>query len=100
MTGEVQVDLDALAQAGKGIIRVLDQLAETDVHDLDGPSARYGHEGVHAAFEHFCERWHYGLEVLTKDGAEIAGGLARALSNYRAADDQAAEAIHRTGNRL
>ncbi len=93
-----QVDLTALDQAAVGISRTLRDMQTIAVEDISGDSGQYGHDGLHEAFEHFCQRWQYGVEVLIEDGGKIVTALNACLDAYIDSDSTAAESMRTAGS--
>jgi hypothetical protein len=67
------------------------------VEDISGDAGQYGHDGLHEAFEHFCERWQYGVDVLIEDGGKVVTALNASMDSYIDADSTAAESMRMTG---
>ncbi|MBC6447147.1 hypothetical protein [Actinokineospora xionganensis] len=97
MTG-FNVDLAALDQAGQAISQTMHDMKTCSVDRIDGGSGQYGHDGLHEAFEHFCDRWQYGVEVLIEDGDKIAKALNASLDAYIDVDQSAEQSMRATGS--
>lgn len=67
------------------------------MEDIVGPAEQYGHGGPHDAFEHFCDRWQYGVEVLIEDGDKIATALTASRDTYVNADGAAVQSMRSVG---
>ena len=84
------VEIGVLEAAAHGIIRSVAEQHTLELKRVDGPEAMYGHAGLHAAMEKFCDRWNTGLGMLFEDAQEIGDILAEAAQSYRDADAAAA----------
>ena len=80
------VDVSALDRAANGLVTSFEDHDRSDLADVPGDSAAYGNDDLHAAFADFCERWSYGLDVLTEDARVIGGSLRAVADAYRGAD--------------
>jgi hypothetical protein len=76
------VDLTALDQAGQAISQTMHDMKTCEVDDIVGATHLYGHDGLRGAFDHFCDRWQYGVEVLLEDGGKIARALNASMDGY------------------
>ncbi|MGJ7907640.1 hypothetical protein ACOQFL_14315 [Actinopolyspora sp. H202] len=96
------VDLDALADAEKGVEKVVSELremlgwgsghlAEQGVGLLNGvsldASTEVGHEGLGEALRTFGGKWQWGLRHLVDDGAGAAEALGDTRSTYEKVED-------------
>ena len=84
------VEIGVLESAAAGIRQSVADQKGSALADLDGRTASYGHDGLHAAMETFCDRWNEGLDILIKDADAIGDILGTAAGAYRAADAAAA----------
>ena len=84
------VDIQALEEAGAAISQSVADQDKSELAGLCGPPARYGHGGLHGAFEDFCDRWSDGLDLLTDDAKAIGEMLGRVARTYRAVGAAAA----------
>ncbi len=98
MTDGFNVDLATLDMAATSISQTMRDMATIDIDDIPGDSQQYGHEGLHASFEHFCSRWQYGVEVLVEDGASIVQAINAAVDTYIEADRSAEGSLHTAGS--
>jgi hypothetical protein len=98
VTGGFNSDLATLDMAATSISQTMRDMATIDVDDIPGDSSQYGHEGLHASFEHFCSRWQYGVEVLVEDGASIVQAINAAVDTYIEADRSAESSLHAAGS--
>lgn len=89
MTQGFEVDLDVLDGAATSISRTMRDMEQCEVEYIVGPEEEYGHAGLREAFEHFCDRWQDGVEMLLEDGETIAQVLNRAVDVYMDVDDTA-----------
>lgn len=96
MTG-FDVQLAALGQAAQAISQTMQDMKSCEVEDIAGPAGQYGHDGLYDAFEHFCDRWQYGVEVLVEDGDKIAAALTKSKDTYLTADRTAVQSIRAVG---
>jgi hypothetical protein len=92
------VDLAALDRAAYGVARIMRDMESCAVDDIDGGAAQYGHDGLHSAFEHFCDRWQYGVEVLVEDGATIVRALNASMDVYLETDRTAEHSMRSAGS--
>jgi len=97
VTDGFNVDLAALDQAAYGISRIMQDMRSCAVEDIDGGAAQYGHDELHSAFEYFCDRWQYGVEVLIEDGHKIVTALNASMDAYIATDRTAEQTFRSTG---
>ncbi|WP_216211173.1 hypothetical protein [Amycolatopsis aidingensis] len=93
MSGGYVVNVEALQIASRGIAESVRDLEPGVVRGLCGEPEQYGHEGVHAAFAEFCERWDYGVEVLVDDTDGMCEALDHAVLAYVEGDQVAAEPL-------
>ncbi len=84
------VEIGVLESAAAGIRQSVADQRGSALEDLDGRTASYGHDGLHAAMETFCDRWNEGLDILIKDADAIGDILGTAAGAYREADATAA----------
>lgn len=91
------VHVDALRDAARGVGQTVRDMESCKIEGIAGGEKQYGHAGVHEGFEHFCDRWQEGVELLLEDGAAIAEVLATASSRYAAADQTSADKITAAG---
>jgi hypothetical protein len=87
------VDLAALSDASAGIAGVVREMQGQPVNDIDCPSESVGHRGLSRAFHDFCERWHFGVDLLAKDGEQISQLLSESVATYARADAAASEGL-------
>lgn len=99
MTG-FDVQLAALDQAAQAISQTMQDMKSCEVEDIVGPANQYGHDGLHDAFEHFCDRWQYGVKVLVEDGDQVAAALTESKDTYVNADRAAVQSIQSAGTGL
>lgn len=97
MSDGFEVDLTALDQAVVGIARTMRDMQTIAVEEISGDVDQYGHGGLHEAFEHFCERWQYGVSVLIEDGSKIVTALNASMDSYIDGDSSAAESMRAVG---
>lgn len=91
------VDLQALDRAAEAIAQTMHDMQSREVGDICGDEQQYGHSGLHAAFEHFCSRWQYGVEVLIEDGDTMTQVLNKVVDTYVAADQSSAQSLRSMG---
>jgi hypothetical protein len=84
------VEIGVLESAAAGIRQSVADQRGSALEDLDGRTASYGHDGLHAAMETFCDRWNEGLDILIGDADAIGDILRTAAGAYREADATAA----------
>ncbi|TNC28267.1 hypothetical protein FG385_06215 [Amycolatopsis alkalitolerans] len=87
------VDVDKVAEAGRGISRSVKDQQSFQLRGLCGDAGLYGHQGVHDALMDFCVRWSDGLDMLTDDADKIGSALTRAANAYRGVDDATARTL-------
>lgn len=92
------VDLVALDQAAQAISQTMHDMKTYAVDDIVGASVMYGHGGLHDAFDHFCDRWQYGVEVLVEDAGKIAKALNASIDAYVDVDSAAEQTMHVIGS--
>ncbi|UQU64317.1 hypothetical protein COUCH_36065 [Couchioplanes caeruleus] len=56
---------------------------------LDRAESVYGHSRLHESMENFCDRWSYGIGILTEDAEAIGDVLGKVADAYQAADQAA-----------
>lgn len=91
------VKLGALDQAAQAISQTMRDMESCAVEDIEGRAHQYGHNGLHDAFEHFCDRWQYGVEVLIEDGDKIVRALNASMDAYIDADGAAEQSMLSVG---
>lgn len=91
------VQLVALDQAAQAVSQTMRDMESCAVEDIDGGADQYGHDGLHDAFEHFCDRWQYGVEVLIEDGDKIAKALNASMDAYINADSTVEQSMRSIG---
>lgn len=91
MVDGFDVDVGVLADAASGISQTMGDMRQCEVEYIVGPEEMYGHAGVHGAFEHFCDRWQEGVELLLEDGGIISDALIRAVDTYVGVDTSIAD---------
>lgn len=92
------VDLEVLDGAATTISRTMRDMEQCEVEDIVGPEEEYGHEGLHEAFEHFCDRWQTAVELLIEDGDSISSALNRSVDAYIEVDSSAARTFKAHGD--
>lgn len=97
MTGGFEVELDVLKGAADAVSQTMRDMQSCQVDDICGPPEEYGHDGLHAAFEHFCGRWQEGVEILLEDGAAISEALRGALRSYSEMEQAAEDTLRGRG---
>ena len=70
-------------------------MATKKVKDIDAPKDAFGHDGLGATVQDFCDRWEIGVEHLTKDGSEIADRLVHSLGAYQKAEEMTLSSVQR-----
>jgi hypothetical protein len=75
--------ISTLRNAAEGVTDTLDKMATRMVSDIDAAKEAFGHDGLAAAVEDFCDRWEIGVEHLTKDAAEVVGRLNWSVTQYQ-----------------
>lgn len=98
MTQGFDVDLGVLDGAATAISRTMRDMEQCEVEDIVGPEEEYGHEGLRAAFEHFCDRWQDGVDILIEDGDTIVQALNRAVDVYLEVDRAAERTLKTHGD--
>jgi hypothetical protein len=91
-------NLEALDAAATSISQTMRDAETIDVEDISGDAPQYGHDGLHASFDHFCSRWQYGVEMLIEDGASIVQAINEAVDTYIKADSSAERSLHTAGS--
>lgn len=91
------VDLGALDQASQAVARTMYDMRTCAVEDIAGDAPQYGHDGLYEAFEHFCGRWQYGMELLVADGDTIVRALNLSMDAYLDADQSAEQSMRTAG---
>ncbi|MGH3965175.1 MAG: hypothetical protein ACRDTH_11600 [Pseudonocardiaceae bacterium] len=91
------VKLLALDQAAQAVSQTMRDMETCAVEDIHGEAGQYGHDGLHEAFQHFCDRWQYGVEFLIEDGDKIARGLNASMDAYINADGTAEQSMRSVG---
>lgn len=81
-----EVDPVRVNAAASGIHRIINDFTSIGVDRIVGPDAQYGHDGLHAAFREFCERWQPGVSALLADAGTLAGGLSVMMRRYEQSD--------------
>jgi hypothetical protein len=89
------VDLDVLWKAADGVTETINAMATKKVKDIDAPKGAFGHDGLAAAVQDFCDRWEIGVEHLTKDGSEIANRLILSLRAYEKAEEMTLQSVRK-----
>lgn len=97
MAGGFEVELDVLDGAAKAVSQTMQDMESCQVADICGPSEEYGHDGLHGAFAHFCDRWQEGVEILLEDGEAIGEALRGAAQSYRELDQEAEDRLRGVG---
>jgi hypothetical protein len=87
------VDVPVLNEAAAGLIDSINDQEGSRLADAPGGPDLYGDGDLHAAITEFCDRWSFGLDVLTDDARAIADSLRRAAGAYLAADTAAATRV-------
>ena len=86
-------DLDVLRTAADNVAAGVADQGSVSLDQVDrGPEA-YGHVGVHAAMENFCDRWSAGLDLLLTDAQTIADLLGAVARAYRETDATSASRL-------
>jgi hypothetical protein len=91
------VELNALDAAASGINDTFHDMSTIKIEKICGPEEMYGSGQLRDAFEHFCDRWQEGVEILLKDTGQIAGALTDAAAIYRVMDETSADALSGQG---
>ncbi|WP_258342229.1 hypothetical protein [Saccharopolyspora gregorii] len=97
MTQGFDVDLQVLDSAGEAVAQTMHDMQSCKVEDICGDEQQYGHAGLHDAFEHFCDRWQHGVEVLIEDGDTITQVLNKVVDTYVEADAASEESMRAVG---
>lgn len=87
------VEIEALESASKSMIETLEDQDKFELSDLCGPSKMYGHDGAHAGFSDFCQRWSVGLDALGDRARAMGHKLRDAAKVYREVDATNAHAL-------
>ncbi|MGH3973076.1 MAG: hypothetical protein ACRDS9_07100 [Pseudonocardiaceae bacterium] len=97
MPNGFDVQLAALDQAAQAISQTMRDMESCAVEDIAGDAGQYGHDGLHDAFEHFCDRWQYGVEVLIEDGDKIVRALNASMDTYINTDGAVEQSMRSVG---
>lgn len=81
-----EVDLTSLVHAAEGVNGVITDMRNSKVADIGGPGADYGDDGLAGVMADFCARWEIGVEHLTNDASQVAGGLMASARAYAQAE--------------
>lgn len=87
------VEIEALESASRSMIETLEDQNNFELRGLCGPSEMYGHDGVHAGFADFCQRWSVGLDALCDRARAMGHKLRDAAKVYRNVDATNARAL-------
>lgn len=98
MASGFDVDLAALDQAAQAISQTMHDMKTCNVDDIVGEPGQYGHDGLHEAFDHFCGRWQYGVEVLIEDGDKIVRALNASMDAYMGTDAAVEQSMRAIGS--
>lgn len=94
---EFSILLDSVRSAAAGIQATVDGMDSLGVDRIVGPSAQYGHDGLHSAFADFGDRWQIGVSALIGDVDALSDGMRAAVETYAATDSASSQAIQRSG---
>jgi hypothetical protein len=86
VAGGFRVDLGALEDAAAGVNRTLGEMKGHVVRDLAGAPDDYGHADLAGVATDFCSRWDLGVEVLARDGQQVATRLSHSVQAYLRVD--------------
>jgi|SRR5215217_7923273 len=91
------VELNALDSAANGINDTLRDMSTIKIEKICGPEEMYGSGQLRDAFEHFCDRWQEGVEILLKDSGQVTHALTEAAAIYRVLDETTADQLSGAG---
>lgn len=98
MSQGFEVDLQVLDSAAEAVAQTMHAMQSCTVEDLCGDAPQYGHADLHAAFQHFCDRWQYGVEMLIEDGTTLTQVLNKVVETYVQADHDGERTMHASGS--
>jgi hypothetical protein len=79
-------EVGALETAADAILASTSEQRDSALDLVDRERGTYGHDDLHQALEHFCNRWSKGLDTLLEDARTIGELLAQVSRAYREAD--------------
>ena len=88
---DFDVDIQALANAAKGIADAAKLFKDKDVVDLLPSSSDVGDAGLSSAIDEFQDRWERGTKNMVEDAQEAGGRLGKIAMNFIAYEQEAAK---------
>lgn len=90
---DFEVDLEAMANAAKGINDASKLFKDKDVSDLIPSAADVGNDAVWDALGEFQDRWERGTKNMVEDVQEAGGRLAKITMNYLEYEEKAGKKL-------